>query len=115
HRRLFLSGLALFTGASLVCGLAGSQGVLVTARAVQGIGGAVVSAVALSLIMMLFTEPAERSKALGVFGFVVAGGGSLGVLAGGVLTDSLSWHWIFFVNIPIGVAVFALCLVLIPA
>ena len=73
------------------------------ARAVQGVGGAVVSAVALSLIMTLFTEPGERAKAMGVFGFVTAGGGSIGVLLGGVLTDSLDWHWIFLVNLPIGV------------
>jgi EmrB/QacA subfamily drug resistance transporter len=115
HRRLFLIGIALFTGASLACGLAGSQEFLVGARAVQGIGGAVVSAVALSLIVTLFTEPAERAKAMGVFGFVAAGGGSIGVLLGGVLTDVLDWHWIFLVNLPIGVAVFALCLVLLPS
>ena len=87
HRRLFLIGIALFTLASLACGLANSQELLVGARAVQGLGGAVVSAVALSLIMTLFTEPAERAKAMGVFGFVAAGGGSIGVLLGGVLTD----------------------------
>jgi EmrB/QacA subfamily drug resistance transporter len=115
HRRLFLIGIALFTLASLACGLATSQGMLVGARAVQGLGGAVVSAVALSLIMTLFTEPAERAKAMGVFGFVAAGGGSIGVLLGGVLTDLLDWHWIFLVNLPIGVAVFSLCLVLLPA
>jgi EmrB/QacA subfamily drug resistance transporter len=115
HRRLFLFGIALFTLASLGCGLASSQELLIAARAVQGLGGAVVSAVALSLIMTLFTEAADRAKAMGVFGFVAAGGGSIGVLLGGVLTDSLDWHWIFLVNIPIGVAVFALCLVLLPA
>ena len=71
----------------------------------QGLGGAVVSAVALSLIMSLFTEPAERAKAMGVFGFVAAGGGTIGVLLGGVLTDLLDWHWIFLVNVPIGIAV----------
>jgi EmrB/QacA subfamily drug resistance transporter len=114
HRRLFLAGIALFTGASLACGLAGSQGFLVGARAVQGLGGAVVSAVALSLIMTLFQEPVERTKAMGFFGFVMAGGGSIGVLLGGVLTDALSWHWIFLVNIPVGIAVFVLCLRLIP-
>src|SRR6266705_5979484 len=114
-RRLFLSGITLFTLASVCCGLAGSQGFLVGARAVQGLGGAVASAVALSLMMTLFTEPAERAKAMGVFGFVAAGGGSIGVLLGGVLTNSLDWHWIFLVNLPIGVAVFALCLVLLPA
>ena len=92
HRRLFLAGIALFTAASVTCGLATSQGVLVSARAVQGVGGAVVSAVALSLIITLFTEPAERAKAMGVFGFVASGGGSIGVLLGGVLTDTLDWH-----------------------
>jgi EmrB/QacA subfamily drug resistance transporter len=115
HRKLFLAGIGVFTGASLACGLAGSQGFLVGARAVQGLGGAVVSAVALSLIMTLFQDPVERTKAMGFFGFVLAGGGSIGVLLGGVLTDTLSWHWIFLVNIPIGIAVFVLCLLLIPA
>ncbi len=115
HRRLFLAGLTLFTLASLCCGLATSQGMLVAARAVQGLGGAVVSAVALSLIMTLFVEPAERTRAMGVFGFVMAGGGSIGVLVGGVLTDALSWHWVFLVNIPIGIAVFLLCRTLLPA
>src|SRR3954447_994465 len=85
HRRLFLIGIALFTAASVACGLSQSQGMLVAARAVQGLGGAVASAVALSLMMILFTEPAERAKAMGVFGFVAAGGGTLGVLLGGVL------------------------------
>jgi EmrB/QacA subfamily drug resistance transporter len=114
HRRLFLAGIAAFTTASLLCGLAQSQEWLIAARAVQGFGGAVVSAVALSLIMTLFTEDAERTKAMGVFGFVMAGGGSIGVLAGGILTDALDWHWIFLVNLPIGIAVFALTLALIP-
>ena len=114
HRRLFLSGLALFTAASLACGVASSQAFLVAARAVQGLGGAVVSVVAFSLVMMLFTEPAERTKAMGVIGFVAAGGGSVGVLAGGVLTDALNWHWIFLVNIPVGVAVFVASLALLP-
>src|SRR5215210_7317391 len=114
HRRLFLLGIGLFTAASLACGLATSQAVLVGARAVQGLGGAIVSAVALSLMMMLFTEPAERAKAMGIFGFVASGGGSIGVLLGGILTDVLSWHWIFLVNIPIGALVLALSLRLIP-
>ena len=83
HRRLFLAGIALFTAASLACGLANSQELLIVARAVQGLGGAVVSAVALSLMMTLFTEPAERAKAMGIFGFVASGGGSIGVLLGG--------------------------------
>jgi EmrB/QacA subfamily drug resistance transporter len=115
HRRLFLAGIALFTVASLCCGLAGSQGFLVAARAVQGLGGAVASAVSLSLMMNLFTEPADRAKAMGVFGFVASGGGSIGVLLGGVLTDALDWHWIFLVNLPIGVAVCLLSLRLLPA
>ena len=114
QRRVFLAGIVLFTLASLVCGLANSQTLLISARAVQGLGGAVVSAVALSLIMNIFTEPAERAKAMGIFGFVMAGGGSVGVLLGGVLTDALSWHWIFLVNLPIGVIVYALCLAALP-
>ncbi len=115
HRRLFLIGIALFTTASLVCGLAGTQEVLIVARAVQGVGGAIVSAVALSLMMTLFTEPAERAKAMGIFGFVASGGGSIGVLLGGILTDALAWQWIFFVNLPVGVAVLVLSLRLLPA
>jgi EmrB/QacA subfamily drug resistance transporter len=113
HRNMFLAGVTLFTAASAVCGFAGSQGVLVGARAVQGVGGAVVSAVALSLMMTLFTEPAERAKAMGIFGFVASGGGSLGVLLGGILTDALDWHWIFLVNVPVGVLVVVLTLVVI--
>jgi EmrB/QacA subfamily drug resistance transporter len=115
HRRLFLAGIALFTLASLACGLATSQAVLVGARAVQGLGGAVVDAISLSLIMNLFTEPQERAKAMGVYGFVCAGGGSIGVLLGGLLTGGISWHWIFLVNVPLGIAVIGLCLLLIPA
>jgi len=114
HRRVFVLGVGLFTLASLACGLATSQEMLVGARAIQGIGGAVVAAVALSLIMTLFTEPGERAKAMGVIGFVAAGGGSIGVLAGGVITDLFSWHWIFLVNIPIGIAVIVACMVLLP-
>jgi EmrB/QacA subfamily drug resistance transporter len=115
HRRLFLIGLTLFTLASLACGLASSQEFLVTARAVQGLGGAVVSVVALSLTMIMFTEPAERAKAMGIFGFVLSGGGTAGVLLGGVLTDLLSWNWIFLVNIPVGAAVLTLSLLLLPS
>jgi len=114
QRRLFIAGVALFTLASLMCGLATSQAMLVTARAIQGIGGAVASAVSLSLMMSLFTEERERAKAMGVFGFVAAGGGSIGVLLGGVLTSALDWHWIFLVNLPIGVVVCALSLRLLP-
>ena len=108
-RRLFLAGITLFTAASLVCGFAASQAVLVAARAIQGLGGAVVSAIALSLIMNIFTEAGDRAKAMGIYGFVCAGGGSLGVLLGGLLTSALSWHWVFLVNLPIGVAVYAFC------
>src|SRR5882672_11436349 len=114
HRRLFLTGLTLFTLASLACGLSNTQVLLVTARAVQGLGGAVVTAVALSLIMDLFSAPGDRAKAMGIYGFVCAGGGSIGVLLGGFLTSTLSWHAIFLVNLPIGVVVYALCVVLLP-
>jgi EmrB/QacA subfamily drug resistance transporter len=114
QRRMFLVGIGLFTAASLACGLSTSQGQLVAARAVQGLGGALVAAVALSLVMTLFTEQADRAKAMGIFGFVLSGGGVAGVLLGGVLTDILSWHWIFFINIPVGALVFALSLRLLP-
>src|SRR6266550_370171 len=114
HRRLFLVGIALFTVASLACGLSTTEWMLVSARTVQGLGGAVASAVSLSRMMSLFTEPADRAKAMGVFGFVMAGGGTIGVLLGGVLTDLLNWHWIFLVNVPVGIAVYALSLRLLP-
>lgn len=115
HRKLFLIGIALFTVASLACGLANSQLILIVARAIQGMGGAVVSAVSLSLMMNLFPEQEERAKAMGVYSFVCAGGGSIGAVAGGLLTNLLSWHWIFLVNIPIGLAVYVACLRLVPA
>ncbi len=115
HRRLFLIGITLFTLASLACGTANSQNFLVTARAVQGLGGAIVSAVGLSLVMNLFTEAHDRAKAMGVYGFVASGGGTIGVLLGGLLTDKLNWHWIFLVNLPVGIAVVALCFALLPA
>jgi EmrB/QacA subfamily drug resistance transporter len=114
HRRLFLIGTTLFTAASLACGLSNSQELLVASRAVQGLGAAVVSAVALSLMMTLFTEPADRAKAMGIFGFVASGGGSLGVLLGGILTDILNWHWIFLVNVPVGALVVSLTFKLVP-
>src|SRR5215213_3052046 len=105
NRRVFLGGVVSFTIASIACGLAPNPLFLVVGRAVQGLGGATVSAVALALIMGLFTDPAERAKAMGFFGFVMSGGGAVGVLAGGVLTGLLNWHWIFLVNVPIGVGV----------
>jgi EmrB/QacA subfamily drug resistance transporter len=114
HRRLFIAGIVLFTVSSLVCGLSTTKGLLIGARAVQGVGGAVASAVSLSLMLTLFQEPAERAKAMGIFGFVASGGGSIGVLLGGVLTGSLNWHWIFLVNVPIGIAVVILTLRLLP-
>jgi EmrB/QacA subfamily drug resistance transporter len=114
-RRLFLIGISIFTLASLLCGLSTSQGMLIAARAVQGVGGAIASAVSLALTMTLFTEHGERAKAMGVFGFVAAGGGSIGVLLGGILTDLISWHWIFLVNVPIGVLVVFLSLRLLPS
>ena len=115
HRRFFLIGITLFTLASLACGIATTQTFLVAARAIQGLGGATVTAVALSLIMDLFTETGDRAKAMGVYGFVCAGGGSIGVLLGGLLTGTLDWHWIFLVNLPIGMLVFAMSLGLLPA
>ena len=115
HRRLFLIGLVAFTLASLVCGLATSGGMLIAARALQGIGGAVVDAVAMSLVMTMFQEEGERAKAMGIFGFVASAGGSIGVLLGGALTSFLSWHWIFLVNVPVGLLVYALTRRLVPA
>jgi EmrB/QacA subfamily drug resistance transporter len=110
RRGVFLAGLAVFTGASLVCGTASSQAVLVGARFVQGAGGAMTSAVILGMIVTMFPEPREQAKAIGVYSFVASAGGSIGLLAGGVLTQSLDWHWIFFVNVPIGIATAALAL-----
>jgi EmrB/QacA subfamily drug resistance transporter len=103
-RRVFLIGLAIFSAASLVCALAQSQGMLIGARFVQGVGGALASAVILGMIVTMFPEPREQAKAIGVYGFVASGGASIGLLAGGALTEAISWHWIFFVNVPIGVA-----------
>jgi EmrB/QacA subfamily drug resistance transporter len=105
RRRIFMIGLVLFTVASLVCGLSQSQGMLISARFVQGVGGALASSVILGMIVTMFPEPLEQAKAIGVFSFVASAGASIGLLAGGVLTQALSWHWIFFVNVPIGVVV----------
>ncbi len=115
NKRVFLGGTVFFVIASVACGLAPSSELLIVGRAVQGLGGAAVSAVALSLIMGLFSEGAERAKAMGVFGFVMSGGGAVGVLLGGVLTGLFSWHWIFLVNVPIGVAVLLAARSLLPA
>jgi EmrB/QacA subfamily drug resistance transporter len=113
QRRVFLIGLAIFTTASLACALAQSQGVLVGARFVQGIGGALTSAVILGMVVTMFPEPREQAKAIGIYTFVAVAGGSIGLLVGGALTQAINWHWIFFVNLPIGAvtALFALRLV----
>jgi len=102
HRRVFLAGLAIFTGASLLCAVSQSQEMLIAARFIQGGGGALASAVTLGMIVTMFPEPRDQAKAIGVYGFVASAGGSIGLLAGGVLTDLINWHWIFFVNVPIG-------------
>ena len=104
RKTVFMTGLGVFTVASLLCGLAQSQEVLVGARFVQGVGGAMTSAVILGMIVTMFPEPRDQAKAIGVYAFVASGGGSVGLLAGGVLTESINWHWIFFVNIPIAIA-----------
>jgi len=102
RKRVFLLGLAMFSAASLLCGLSFSQPLLIAARFVQGVGGAVSSAVILGMVVTLFPEPAERARAMGVFAFVASAGGAVGLLAGGLITQAVSWHWIFFVNLPIG-------------
>ena len=104
RRGVFLSGIGVFIVASLLCGLAQSQEMLIGARFVQGVGGAMASAVVLGMIVTMFPEPREQAKAIGVFAFVASAGASAGLLAGGILTQAISWHWIFFVNIPIGIA-----------
>jgi EmrB/QacA subfamily drug resistance transporter len=104
QRRVFLTGLAVFTTASLLCGISQSQGMLIGARFIQGVGGALTSAVILGMIVTMFPEPREQAKAIGVYGFVASAGGTIGLLVGGVLTQAIAWHWIFFVNLPVGVA-----------
>jgi EmrB/QacA subfamily drug resistance transporter len=113
RRRMFMAGLALFTVASLFCGVAQSQAMLIGARFLQGVGGAMTSAVILGMIVTMFPEPKEQAKAIGVYSFVAAAGASIGLLAGGVLTEALNWHWIFFVNLPIGVATAVLAMRLV--
>ncbi len=108
RKRIFTAGLAIFTLASLAAGLADSQGVLIAARFVQGVGGAMTTAVALGMIITMFPEPLERAKALGMYAFVGSAGASIGVFAGGVLTQTLGWNWVFYVNLPIGIAIIAL-------
>jgi EmrB/QacA subfamily drug resistance transporter len=108
RRRVFMAGLAVFTAASLLCGLSGSQAMLVGARLLQGVGGAMTSTVILGMIVTMFPVPREQARAIGVFSFTAAAGGSVGLLLGGVLTQAVSWHWIFFVNVPIGIAALVL-------
>jgi EmrB/QacA subfamily drug resistance transporter len=110
RRGVFMVGLAVFTAASVLCGVADTQEILVGARFVQGVGGAMTSAVILGMIVTMFPEPRDQAKAIGVFSFVASAGGSIGLLAGGVITQSINWHWIFFVNIPIGIATAAMAL-----
>src|SRR6202034_1971640 len=114
RKLVMMIGLVVFTTASLVCGLADSQEVLVIARFVQGIGGALTSAVILGMIITMFPEPREQAKAIGVYGFVASAGGSVGLLAGGVLTQAIDWHWIFFINVPIGIVTGFLAARLLP-
>ncbi|MQA27987.1 MAG: MFS transporter, partial [Micromonosporaceae bacterium] len=113
RRRVFLTGLAVFTAASLLCGVANSQELLIAARFLQGAGGAMASSVILGMIVTMFPEPGERARAIGVYSFVASAGASIGLLAGGVLTQAISWHWIFFVNVPIGIAAAVLAVRLI--
>src|SRR6202022_3191616 len=105
RKRIFLAGLGMFTAASLICGLSISQPMLVAARFLQGIGGAISSAVILGMVVTMFPEPSERAKAIGIFSFVASAGASIGLLAGGLITQAGTWHWIFFVNLPIGVLI----------
>jgi EmrB/QacA subfamily drug resistance transporter len=113
QRRIFLIGLAVFTSASALCAVAQSQGMLIGARFVQGAGGAVASAVILGMIVTMFPEPREQAKAIGVYSFVASAGASIGLLAGGVLTEAINWHWIFLINLPVGVATAFLALRLV--
>jgi EmrB/QacA subfamily drug resistance transporter len=113
QRRIFMIGLTVFTSASLLCAAAQSQGLLIGARFVQGVGGALTSAVILGMIVTMFPEPREQAKAIGVYSFVASAGGSIGLLAGGALTQAINWHWIFIVNLPIGVATGLLALRLV--
>ncbi len=106
QRRIFLVGLVVFTTASLLCGISQTQEMLIGARFIQGVGGALTSAVILGMIVTMFPEPREQAKAIGVYGFVASAGGTIGLLIGGVLTEAIAWHWIFFINLPIGIGTF---------
>src|SRR2546422_71514 len=108
RKRVFMTGLVVFTAASVLCGLSLGPGMLIAARFVQGAGGAMTSAVILGMIVTMFPEPVERARAIGFYAFVASAGGAVGLLAGGILTEAISWHWIFFVNVPVGVLTMAL-------
>jgi EmrB/QacA subfamily drug resistance transporter len=113
QRRIFLIGLAVFTAASLLCAVSQTQGMLIAARFIQGAGGAIASAVILGMIVTMFPEPREQAKAIGVYSFVASAGASIGLLLGGILTEAINWHWIFFVNVPIGIAIALLAIRLV--
>src|SRR5215468_2051684 len=114
RRSVFLTGLAVFTAASLLCGLATDPAILIAARFAQGIGGAVTSAVVLGMIVPMFPEPRERARAIGIYAFVGSAGATIGFFAGGLLTQAASWHWVFFVNVPIGLLTIAVARALLP-
>src|SRR2546423_1838881 len=114
RRRLLMAGIAVFSGASLVCGISQSEGTLLVARGLQGLGGAMVSPAALSIILTTFAEGPERNRALAVWGAIAGAGGALGLLLGGVIVQLLSWRWVFFVNVPIGALVLALAPRIVP-
>src|SRR3954469_7056581 len=114
RRRLFVAGIALFATASLICGVAQSEGMLLVARALQGLGGALVSPAALSIILTTFAEGSERNRALAVWGAISGAGGAVGLLLGGAIVEALSWRWVFFINVPIGAAVLALAPRIVP-
>src|SRR5205807_1837670 len=115
RKRVFMIGLAIFTSASLACGLSTSQPFLIAARFIQGVGGAASSAVILAMIVTMFPEPEEQAKAFGIFSFVASAGAAVGLVAGGLITQAVSWHWIFFVNVPIGIATAVVAQRLLPS
>src|SRR5437762_10465973 len=114
RRRLFVAGIAVFSGASLICGISQSEGMLLVARGLQGLGGAMVSPAALSIILTTFTEGPERNRALAVWGAIAGAGGAIGLLLGGVMVQALSWRWVFFINVPIGAALVSLAPRIVP-